>query len=55
VTRDEANILRDTWVSEGNISGDHVALRLEQTVTGYLTGAYLCIRCGHEVGIKELD
>ena len=28
---------------------DHIALTLKETETGYVTGVYICTRCGEEI------
>jgi hypothetical protein len=45
----EAETLRIEWSKLGHPPCTHKALILQETNTGYLTGAYICVRCGEEV------
>jgi hypothetical protein len=49
MTRSEAETLRKRWIEEGNRPCDHPVLQLLQAEL-YLTGDYVCERCGEEVG-----
>ena len=45
----EVKALRSEWQKLGSPACTHTNLSLEETNTGYLTGNYVCVRCGAEV------
>jgi hypothetical protein len=45
----EAKALRSEWQKLGSPACTHTNLTLEETNVGYLTGNYVCVRCGTEV------
>jgi hypothetical protein len=53
MTHEEAKQRRIAWQNQGNPPCEHVILVLEHTDTGYLTGRYICTRCGYEVSQRS--
>lgn len=45
MTRDEADRIQEKWKNLGSPPCDHVMLVLESE-KNYLSGSYICIRCG---------
>lgn len=53
MTESEAKQLREAWKKLGNPPCDHPALLLQQSEHGFLTGRYVCTKCG--AVIKGID
>jgi hypothetical protein len=53
MTPEQARTFREAWQKAGNPSCDHVSLVLQSTTNGYLTGQYVCTRCGEEICQKN--
>jgi hypothetical protein len=52
LTRQQADSIREKWISQGNSRCDHLSLSLEHTETGYLMEVFLCTQCGAEINRK---
>lgn len=48
MTEDDAKALREAWARLGNPDCEHASLTLQKNGRGYLTGLYVCGRCGQE-------
>jgi hypothetical protein len=53
MTPAKTQILRKTWKKAGDLPCEHLVLVLQSTENGYVTGQYVCTRCGKEVFQKE--
>jgi len=49
MTKQEVKALRDAWEKLGNPDCEHSDLRLARSEHRYLTGNYICTRCGAEI------
>ena len=47
---DQANIKREEWAAKGSPPCEHRTLKLLYTVENYITGDYVCVECGEQVG-----
>lgn len=48
MTDDDARALREAWARFGSPDCDHASLTLQKNGRGFLTGLYVCARCGQE-------
>ena len=53
MTPEAAKTVRDKWISEGSLFCLHLTTCLGQTVTGYLTGTYICLAMRQRGGEKD--
>jgi len=47
---DQAKIKRAEWAAKGRPPCEHRTLKLLYTVENYITGDYVCAKCGEQVG-----
>jgi len=47
---DQAKIKREEWAAKERPPCEHRTLKLLYTVENYITGDYVCIECGEQVG-----
>lgn len=48
-------LLREAWKARGQTNCLHQDLTQERTISGVITGAYICTRCGALLAVTQKD